>query len=279
MKMSDVRWVELVRVVLGLFLFVHFAHLLPWAAELFSNQGMLADGHASPLLRAFNPLAFVDSPLMIRGLVLVAMAASVALIFGKGERAAAIFLWLVLAWLFGRNPLIRNPSLPYVALLLLAHACRSALKRPGANDVTVRVVWMLLSLGYLYSGLTKLIAPSWLDGSAVEFILRNPLARPSVLRDALLGSPLLPLLTYGTLVLEIAFPFAALSRRLRPFVWLAMTALHLALLVLIDFADLTFGMLLVHLYVFDPAWLRRDRKGADQRSRGAMKSHRKWAPG
>ena len=29
------------RILFGTYLFVHFAHLLPWAAEVFSHQGMI----------------------------------------------------------------------------------------------------------------------------------------------------------------------------------------------------------------------------------------------
>ena len=38
-----------------------------------------------------------------------------------------------------------------------------------------------------------------------------------------------------------------------------MVIMHLGILVLIDFADLTCGMLMVHAFTFDPAWLRTRR--------------------
>jgi hypothetical protein len=34
-----------------------------------------------------------------------------------------------------------------------------------------------------------------------------------------------------------------------------MLALHLGLLFVIDFADLSLGMVLLHLFTFDPEWL------------------------
>ncbi|MFK8001624.1 MAG: hypothetical protein AB8H86_18665 [Polyangiales bacterium] len=245
-----------VRVALAVFLFVHFLGLLPWAAELFSDAGMIAEGSASPLLRVFaNPLALLDSPLFTQLFVASGALASLLLLFG-GEvqrRAAALYLWFVLTCLFGRNPLIRNPSLPYLGVLLLVYAASP--KRPDV--ALVRVVWLLLAVGYAYSGLTKLSAPSWVDGSAIAAILRNPLARPGFCRDILLGLPsiVLVVVTYATLFLEIAFPLLALSKKARPFAWVAMTGLQLSLLALIDFADLTWGMLLVHAFTFDPRWL------------------------
>src|SRR5262249_34407799 len=44
--------------------------------------------------------------------------------------------------------------------------------------------------------------------------------------------------------------------RLRPWLWGLLLLMHLGLMVLIDFADLSFGMVVLHLYTFDPAWVR-----------------------
>ena len=40
------------RALLGGYLFVHFAMLLPFGGELFSSQGMLPDASTSPLTRS-----------------------------------------------------------------------------------------------------------------------------------------------------------------------------------------------------------------------------------
>ncbi len=59
---------SLFRLIFGTYLLVHFAHLLPWGAEVYSNQGVLADGALSPLLTIFpNILALWDGPLMVTG--------------------------------------------------------------------------------------------------------------------------------------------------------------------------------------------------------------------
>jgi hypothetical protein len=115
-----------------------------------------------------------------------------------------------------------------------------------------------MAVAYTYSGYTKLISPSWLDGTALARILDNPLARPGPLREALLALPggVLHLATWGALGLELAFGPLALLRRLRPWLWSSMVLMHLSLLVLIDFADLSLGMLMLHLFTADPAWIR-----------------------
>jgi len=115
----------------------------------------------------------------------------------------------------------------------------------------------LMAIGYSYSGYTKLASPSWLDGSALARVLENPLARPTALRDLLLALPpvILRVLTWAGLLLELSFEPLALVRKARPWIWTAMVGMHIGLLSIVSFADLTAGMLLLHLFTFDPAWL------------------------
>src|SRR5215472_13136714 len=107
------------RAVFAMYLLVHFLQLLPWGAELFSNRGVLPDGSVSPLLLLFpNVLALGDSPGMLTALL--ALGALLSVLFGIGlyDRAAALGLWYIWACLFGRDPLISNPSIPFVGWML-----------------------------------------------------------------------------------------------------------------------------------------------------------------
>ncbi|MBX3472104.1 MAG: hypothetical protein KF878_35075 [Planctomycetes bacterium] len=258
------RRYDLLRALLGLYLAVHFAALVPWGAELFSREGVVPSIALNPLGGLLpNLLAVADSPAAVTGLLVAAAAASLLLAAGIGDRAAAVALWYVWACLLGRNPLIANPSIPYVGWLLLLHALAGPGRRDGPgwrlSPSLQAVAWAVLAVGYTYSGATKLGSPSWLDGTAVHHVLAGPLARPTPLRDALLAlpGPLVAALTWGTLALELLFAPLGLVRRLRPWLWAALAGMHLGLLVLVDFADLSAGMLVVHAWTFDPAWVPR----------------------
>lgn len=127
--------------------------------------------------------------------------------------------------------------------------------------------WFLMAAGYSYSGWTKLASPSWLDGSALRHVLDNPLARPGPLRDALrsMPDPSLRLATWWALAAELTFLPLALLARLRPWLWAALLLMHVQILLLVDFVDLSLGMLLLHGFTFDPAWIRaRPREGRDE---------------
>jgi predicted DCC family thiol-disulfide oxidoreductase YuxK len=272
---------SLVRMALGLYLALHFANLVPYGKELFSSEGSLPDALASPIAYAFpNVLSFFDAPSFVVAFLLAAVAASVLLVLGYRDRAAAVFLWYVWACLFGRNPLIGNPGLPYVGFLLLAHAFLppapyGSLVARGRRDPggdwrlspgIFGVAWTLMAVGYSYSGLTKLVSPSWTDGSALARVLDNPLARPGIFREALFLLPdtALRLGTWGALLLEILFAPLALVRRLRPWLWLTLLLLHLSLILIIDFADLSLGMVLLHFFTFDPAWVKAKTGGVER---------------
>ena len=257
---------RLFRIAFGLYLAVHFAGLIPWGSELFSREGMIPVAATSPLARAFpNILAHADTPAFVT--FVLAAAVGLALLFAAGiaDRAAAVALWYVWACLLGRNPLILNPGIPYVGWLLLAHALLPAVRRGDEPrwrmpPAIFAAAWAVMAIGYSYSGMTKVVSPSWLDGSALARVLENPLARPGYALDLMLSMPaaLLRAATWGALAFEILFAPLALSGRVRPWIWAGGLAMHLSLIVLIDFADLSLGMVMLHLFTLDPGW-RADR--------------------
>ncbi len=238
-------------------------YLLPWGTELFSNKGMLPNGSLSPLYHLFpNILLLNDSPLTVSILLVIGALSGICLLVGKKDRYAAILSWYILTCIFDRNPLIANPSLPYVGWLLLAHSClplydkaKHAWRMPKGIFFAA---WLSMALGYSYSGYTKLISPSWLDGSAFKYVLYNPLAHSHLITDILLSVPDIgiKILTWSALLLELSFAPLAYFTRLRPWIWLMLFAMHISLLFLIKFPDLSFGMIILHLFTFNPEWIK-----------------------
>jgi predicted DCC family thiol-disulfide oxidoreductase YuxK len=265
---------SLYRLLLGGFLAVHFGLLLPHGAEVFGAGGVVASASLSPLMGVLpNPLAFTDSPLAVQALLTMGLACGLAVAVGWFDRVAAVLAALVLAWLFQRNPLIANPSLPLLGWLLVLHAFvppgpygSVAALRHGGADAAWRfprhlfvAAWVVLALAYSHSGYTKLFSPAWTDGETIRLVLENPLARDHVLREFALSWPPLYLkcLTWTVLLVELLFAPLALIRRARPAIWTIMLGAQLGFLCFLNFADLTFPMLLAHMLTFDPAWVGR----------------------
>jgi len=255
------------RIIFGSYLAIHFAALIPYAAELFGSTGLIGDPTLNPTAGLFpNPLNLDLSPAALT--VILASFAVLSLCFAAGflRPLVAIILWFAWTALFHRNNLILNPSVPYIGLLLVL--CSIV---PGGDPLSFgkicgdwempawipRCASFLLAAGYTFSGYTKLHSPSWTDGSAMRFLLENPLARPGFIRDSMLALPdgFLTSATWLTLAAELLYLPLACFRKTRPWIWLVMVILHLAIIAVVDFADLSFGMLMIHAFTFDHRWL------------------------
>jgi hypothetical protein len=255
------------RIAMGAYLAVHFMLLLPWAGELFSNQGVLPDAGLNPALGLFGrPAELVGVPVAATALVAVLLGLSLLFAAGILRRTAALLLWAGWAYLLARNNLILNPGIPYVGLLLLLSSLVPAgepwsigrgknpeWRMPAMIPV---VAWVALASGYAFSGYTKLVSPHWADGTALRLMLDNPLARGTI-ADAAQAVPsrVYSLLTWSVIAAELAFLPMAAHHRTRMLAWTGMTVMHLGVLATVGFADLTFGMLVTHLFLVEPRWV------------------------
>ena len=254
---TSFRQFSIFRFIFGCYLTWHFAYLLPYAGELFSCDGILGAPGLNPYHGHWpNPFFKWGSPRVIQTSIALGVLASGLLAWGKAPRSCALVLWLLLSCLFTANPLTANPSLGYVGLLLLLCAIvpRKSTYLPSMILITA---WVLLALGYSFSGILKLSSPSWIDGTAMHHLMTNPLARPGMVRDLMLWLPtdFLKIMTWSTLLLEILFVPLALFRRTRPYIWLALLLMHLGIMLTVDFADLSLGMVMIHLFTFQRNWL------------------------
>ena len=281
------RQFAIFRIALGAYLAVHFAHLIPWGAELFSRDGVLPKASMNPIHDILpNLLAWLDSPKFVVAFLTALVVCSALFAAGVARRSMAVALWYGWACLFNRNVLIGNPGIPYIGLLLLLTALVPAtepwrFRRPQKDPYDFYVprmvwgtAWLLMAVGYTFSGLIKLQSPSWVDGTAMWHLMNNPLARPGFLRDIALGFPpgVIKGMTWGALGLELLFLPLALWRVTRPFAWGAMVAMHIGIMMIVSFADLTAGMLMLHLFTFDPRW----RKARPMPARAPLAN--RWTP-
>src|SRR5687767_11578047 len=82
------------RIIFGVYLAVHFAHLVPWGAELFSRDGVLPDAALNPTHGILpNVLAWWDTPAFVTAFLLALTGLSVLFALGIARQAAAVLLW------------------------------------------------------------------------------------------------------------------------------------------------------------------------------------------
>lgn len=273
---ADRRTVFVVfRVLLGSYLSLYFARLVPYGKELFSSDGVLPTASANPTHPYFPGFLSVwDSPEVVTTALLLLTVLALAFSVGLARQPIALLLWYGWVSLCHRSNLVHNPSLPYVSWLLLASAAipsGEGLLLPGTrlHASTARPGWRLpptiafggwltLGVGYFASGADKLLnSRSWRNGDALSFILEGPLVRDGWLGPPLAGLPEPVFAALGWLVLAAELGFGPLSvwSATRRWVWISMTLVHLGILLTLDFTELTVGMLIAHAFVFDPEWL------------------------
>lgn len=273
MKTMSCWQFTLLRIALGSYLAVHFAHLAPWAGELFGPNGLMPDPGMNPTHGLFpNPLDLPLSDGMLTGILIGLCILSLMFAAGYHRIAVAVVLWFGWSALFHRNNFIANPSIPYIGLMLILTTLVPS-GEPWSSSArnekwempkwVFRSAWILMAVGYTFSGLTKLPSASWIDGSAMMHLIENPLARPGLIRDLMLSLPegLLMLMTWSVLFVEIFFVPLALWSRSRPWLWLSMVLMHIGIVAVVDFADLSIGMLMLHAFTFDPDWIKPRGKG------------------
>lgn len=259
----------LFRLIFGGYLTIHFSMLVPYASELFSSGGALPNPALIPTFEIFpNLMNLMSSPLEATFFVGMLALLSCFYTLGMWRRTSALLLWYGWACLLNRNIFISNPGIPFIGWLLLA-SCLIPAGEPLSFNQKHRKEnwefpaslfwgsWLLLGAGYTLSGIHKLGSPSWVDGSAFVYLLENPLARVGGLSELLLALPpfVLQGMTWGILSLEIlALPLFLWSRS-RGLAWLGFVLMHIGIILVIDFADLSIGMLMIHLFTFDARWL------------------------
>ncbi len=260
------------RMLFGFYLLVHFLMLLPVASEIWSSAGFLSDARLNLSYGAFpNILYWADGPFAVTLFVSVMALLSLFVMIGFYRRTASLLLWYGWACLFHQNNLILNPGLPMVGWLLLALSIIPKGEGWGVEKeeshwymppMLYWGAWGIAGIAYTISGLDKAMAPSWQDGSAITHLLNNPLARDYFLRDILLSLPefIRQCLTWCTLAAEILFGVLVLFPQTRKAAWCMIMAMHLGILMVVDFPDLTLGVMMFHLFVFDPRWFPAEKK-------------------
>ncbi|CAF2522331.1 unnamed protein product [Rotaria sp. Silwood2] len=272
-KWYTVRQLKIFQFTFGSYLTIHFAYLIPHVTELFSRTGMIADPQWNPTYGYFpNILHWIDySPKLLSVFIISLTCLSVMFALRLvAPRLIAFLLWYGWACLLNRNVLILNPGIPYVGLLLLAFSLitfTNSKKDDEENnelEISPQVFpwlywggWTLYALGYTISGLHKLQSPSWIDGSALSYVLKSPLSRDNGLCQFLLNTHpiILQTCTWTSLFAEISFVPLGLFYHTRKLYWFSFLALHIGVLLLVNFTDLTLGILAMHFFLFDPRWL------------------------
>jgi hypothetical protein len=131
---------------------------------------------------------------------------------------------------------------------------------PWAGACT-RLMQIQMAVLFFYSGLGKIRGDEWWNGDAIWelFVIDeyyNGLILQILARHYWLGN----IATYGTILIEIAFPFVIWHHRWRPYALAGAIFLHSQFALLMGLFYFSFVMIMGHMSFLRPVWL--DRLGA-----------------
>lgn len=228
----------------------------------------------------------------VLALFLVWGVAGAALLVGWRTRLAAWVHWGAYLWFYLRNPTFGNGGdevLRLVGLYLaLAYSALPPARRalsldrarwlrerggvegtadpaagegwtgdaagPVLNEAwTVRMIQLQIAVVYLVSGFWKVVAPPWMDGTALVYALGNPAFSRFGLPDWAWVRPLFVAATLAVAWWEFLFPLLVVGRRTRVPALAFGVALHLGILVFMYIGVFPWAMLACY-----PAFLTGD---------------------
>jgi hypothetical protein len=201
-----------------------------------------------PAYARLDVLAQVTDPRLLVAAFSLFMLAAIAVTIGFCTRAAAIVAYVLLISFHHRDSIILNSGDTFMGLMLFflifapcgaAYSVdrllriRSGKELAGPPPQVVawaqRLMQLQITIVYLDTFLGKLQGQRWLDGTAVYYPLH--VAELGRFPVPLVGSHLIliNLLTYGTLAIELAMGTLVWVPRLRGYVLLLATSLHLGI--------------------------------------------------
>jgi hypothetical protein len=182
-----------------------------------------------------------------------------------GDRLIPVLLWTVwtaqaLWWLAGRRA---RPGQPRILLDVVANI---------VHNGALLVIMAEACLIYATAGWYKVQGSRWQDGTAVYYPLQLEYFSPwPALADLLSASGTLVLLvTYGTVAVQVAFPFTLFNRRVKNVLLALMIIEHAGIAVVLGLPFFSLAMIAADAVFLPTSFLRRLGERA-ARARGRLR--------
>lgn len=278
-KKEPVYQLAIFRIALGLFVLLILVISFPNWQRFYGPQGSLPYEALKEAYQGYNWSLFAlsEKTWWTWALYAAAVFASITVTIGFKTRISTILLFTLYASMLHRNPFLINGQ-DQVATMLLFFSCFAPLgtsysldeflKRfkpynlnPDSLKPKLESIWgtqlmqVSITIIYIFSGPAKYLDDiTWRNGSAIYYVsLSDRWFRfPQV--DIFHSELASTILTFGTLIAEIAFPIFVWFKITRPFVLLGIAGLHFSLMIFMSVSVFYFNlMMLVSFILFIPS--------------------------
>ena len=254
--------------LLGVYLLYYVIQTWPYRIELYGDLGVFKDHTLFPWLSYFPVWLLTFDQSSTLSLLFSAAAMSSSLLVARvAVRFQAFLLWAISCWLFNRNPFSDSPEYGFInwlliGLMIVPHVGSRIDRCRRLRSIQI-AGWVTLSLSYFYAAITKLTLgdSSWLNGDAVYLILTQDNSRRLWFGSFFESIPKLIFspITFLILSLQLLGPILIGFRSTRLIWWISMTTMHIGALAVSNLNQLSLGMLLFHLFLFEERWLQKIR--------------------
>jgi len=284
-KDSPTTPLEITRIGVGAAMLLHYTLAIPHLFEMWGNDGWAPLAAALSVRQPWMQSIFFyfDAPWQLaafHGIFLLCCAAlmvgwrtswvkwvllvghisyvyrNLTLVYGVDWIVSSLLFIMCIA------PVGRAMSLDRVRAVRRAKLGNLEADLPSYHSIwtgaCIRLMQLQMAVIFFYSAISKLHADIWLDGDAVWIMFTSDDYYHSTMVSLLASHYWIGnLATYGTILVEIAFPFLIWQRSTRPYLLAAAIVLHLLFAFLMGLFYFSFVMIMGHLSFVRPEWLAR----------------------
>ncbi len=239
--------------------------MLPYMKELYSNSGIVLHPRWNWSSKYFpNILLQGNTAQLIQILSIIGILSSLLLFLPTLQKISAAVLFFLHWYFFNLNNFTLAPQYPYIGWLLLALVFLPIKLKNKEQIINFQMIQfsarLILSLTYLSIFFDRIFLPEWQSGFALKVIFTDfpvsTLLGKTIFnflsQKALFIFNWLTLLTYFLGAIGMLQP----KRKGQLIGWLSITLLHISSLILLKLTQVSLGMLLFHLFCFNPFWLK-----------------------
>lgn len=176
--------------------------------------------------------------------------------YGVDKILACLLLLLCLAPI-GRAMSLDRVRAVRAAKLKNLEATLAPYTSPWTGACT-RLMQIQMALLFFYSGVGKIAGEDWWNGDAVWIVFTTHEHYSKIVLDLLASHYwIVNAATYGTILIEIAFPFLIWQRATRPYLLAGALFLHAQFAILMGLIYFSFVMMMGHMSFVRPEWLTR----------------------
>jgi hypothetical protein len=274
----------LVRIAFSALVIVWALWLLPVRTAMLGPFGVIPRQPSVPNTWGLFDVWNTDAAILI-GIVALLVAAF-AMLVGWHTRIAAVIVFVLVLSFERRSPWVFNSGDALVrieAFLLAISPCATALSLDQRRQTgsfwsaqtrpnwPIRLLQVQLSIVYLASVQAKLAGESWLDGTAVSYVLRiEDMQRIAVPRWLSESAVVMNAATWSVLVVELAVGILVWSPRFRPWVLAVGLLMHLSIDMTIAIGVFSYAMFVLYVAWLSPETVKdlpdRFRRGRQSNS-------------